>query len=107
VSGEPKPRKCGAYTRRRGYEGEREFVNFMKEGGHECRRHFMSGMFEKGDVTLTASCMPDTPLKGQIKRKKEIPAWLELDGHDFTAVRGDRGEWIIVCRAKLFRDALQ
>jgi hypothetical protein len=79
----------------------------MKEGGIECRRHFMSGMFEKGDCTLVPSCMPETPLKGQIKRKKEIPSWLELDAHDFTAVRADRGEWFVVIRGTLFRDLLQ
>jgi hypothetical protein len=103
----PKKPRSGSYTRERGYRGEAQFVNFMKDGGHECRRHFMSGMFEKGDVTLVPSCMPDNPLKGQIKRKKAVPEWLELDGHDFTAIRVDRGEWIVVCRAKLFRDALQ
>lgn len=104
---EPKPRKCGAYTRRRGYEFEREFVNFMLEYGIPCRRHFMSGMFEKGDGTLEPPCLPGTKLKWQAKRKKEIPAWLELDEHDLTVVRGDRGEMVVVMRASLARDLFQ
>jgi hypothetical protein len=99
-------RKCGAYTRRRGYTFEAEFVKFMNEGEVPSRRHFMSGMYEKGDCTISPACLP-TPLVGQLKRKKEIPAWLELDGHDFTAVRADRGETYVVIRASLFRDLLQ
>lgn len=99
--GEKKARN-GNYTRRRGYEGEREFVNLMKDAGHDCRRHLMSGMFEKGDCTLTLACMPDDPLKGQIKRKKQIPAWMELDNHHFTAVRGDRGDWSITMSLEMF-----
>jgi hypothetical protein len=106
VSAAPKPRKCGAYTRRRGYTFEAEFVKFMNEGDVPCRRHFMSGMFEKGDCTISPTCM-DVTLKGQLKRKKKIPDWLELDGHDFTAVREDRGETFVVIRASLFRDLLQ
>lgn len=97
----------GNYTRRRGYRGENEFVNFMAQGEVPCRRHLMSGMFEKGDCTVTPPCMPDNPLKGQIKRKKAIPDWLEIGDHDFTAVREDRGEWFVVIRAELFRDLLQ
>src|SRR5690242_6577662 len=92
----------GNYTRRRGYEGEREFVNLMKGAGHECRRHLMSGMFEKGDCTLTLTCMPETPLKVQVKRKKKMPDWMELGEHDLTVVRGDHGEWHYVMSHKLF-----
>ena len=95
----------GNYTRNRGYRYEAEFVKFMLEGGVPARRHFMSGMYEKGDCTLTPICIPDG-LKGQTKRKKKIPDWLELEDHDFTAVREDRGETYIVLRASLFRDLL-
>jgi hypothetical protein len=104
--GDSKPRKCGAYTRRRGYEGEREWCAFMNEGAIKTERHFMSGMFVKGDCTTTPNCM-DQKLVGQIKRKKKAPDWLELEGHDYVAVREDRGEWFVVIRGSLFRDLLQ
>jgi hypothetical protein len=107
LSDQPKPRKCGNYTRRRGYEAEREWCNQMSDNGVPTKRHFMSGMFEKGDCTTTPPCMPDNKLKGQVKRKKAIPDWLELEEHDYTAVREDRGEWFVVIRASLFRDLLQ
>jgi hypothetical protein len=107
MSGDPKPRKCGNYTRQRGYRGEAEWCKLLTDGGIPTKRHFMSGMFESGDCTTVPPCMPDNKLKGQVKRKKEIPAWLELDAHDYTAVREDRGEWYVVIRASLFRDLLQ
>ena len=75
----------------------------MEQGGVPARRHFMSGLYEKGDCTLEPHC---GPLKGQCKRKKKIPDWLELEGHDFTAVREDRGEIYVVMRAELFRELL-
>ena len=95
-----KPRN-GNYTRQRGYRGEAEWCKKLTEAGCPTKRHFMSGMFEKGDCTSEPPALPDK-LKGQIKRKKEIPAWLELDGHDYTAVREDRGEWFVVMRLPLF-----
>lgn len=96
-----RPPRNGNYTRRRGYEFEREFCAYMNEGGVLARRHFMSGLYEKGDCTLTAS-----RLKGQLKRKKKLPAWLGLEGHDFCALRGDRGETHVVITAELFRKLL-
>jgi hypothetical protein len=49
----------------------------------------------------------DQKLVGQVKRKKKAPDWLELEGHDYVAVREDRGEWFVVIRGSLFRDLLQ
>lgn len=96
----------GNYTRLRGYRFENELVNFMKDGGVPARRHFMSGLYEKGDCTLSPERLGRT-LRGQVKRKKKIPDWLELEGHDFTAVREDRGEIFVVIRGSLFRELLK
>jgi hypothetical protein len=106
MTGGESKRKCGNYTRRRGYEGEREWCKFLSDHGVKTERHFMSGMFVKGDCTTTPNCMDGT-LKGQVKRKKKAPDWLELEGHDYVAVREDRGEWFVVIRGSLFRDLLQ
>ena len=98
---------AGNYTRQRGYRGEAEWCKLMSDSGVPTKRHFMSGMFESGDCTTTPPCMPQRPLKGQVKRKKKCPDWLELDAHDYVAVREDRGDWYIIIRASLFRDLLQ
>jgi hypothetical protein len=107
VDPSPKKARNGNYTRNRGYRGEADWCKYLTDRGVPTKRHFMSGMYEGGDCTTTPPCMPDNKLKGQVKRKKEIPAWLELDQHDYTAVREDRGEWYVVIRASLFRDLLQ
>jgi hypothetical protein len=97
----------GNYTRQRGYRGEAEWCKLLSDNGVPTERHFMSGMFVDGDCTTTPPCMPLNKLKGQVKRKKAIPAWLELEKHDYTAIRENRGEWFVVIRASLFRDLLQ
>lgn len=98
---------AGNYTRQRGYRGEHEWVKYLNDNGVPTERHFMSGMYLPGDCTTTPPCMPQRPLKGQVKRKKKCPDWLELDAHDYVAVREDRGDWYIIIRASLFRDLLQ
>lgn len=97
----------GNAPRQKGYRGEAEWCKLLTDAGIPTKRHFMSGMFVKGDCTTTPPCMPETPLKGQVKRKKKAPDWLELEGHDYVAVREDRGEWFVIMGAGLFRDLLQ
>lgn len=98
----------GNYTRQRGYAFENEVRKFFDEGGLACRRHFMSGMYEKGDLSVT-SVHYERELKGQCKRKKALPAWItdELEGHDFIIMREDRGKAVVVITAEMFRDLLQ
>jgi hypothetical protein len=91
--------KNGNYTRQRGYRAEAEWCKLLTTAGVPTKRHFMSGMFESGDCTTE---LPAEKLKGQVKRKKAVPAWLELDAHDYTATREDHGEWFVVLRASTF-----
>ena len=105
----PKPRRCGAYTRRRGYEFERETVNFLREGGLVARRVPLSGAGEeKGDLTVVPG-FDDKPMRGELKRKKELPGWITgpLGDHDFMVMRADKAEALVVIRLSLFRDLLQ
>jgi len=92
----------GNYTRQRGYRGEAEWCKLMSANGCPTKRHFMSGMFESGDCTTNAF----RKLKGQVKRKKKCPDWIELDGHDYSAVREDHGEWFVFLRATTFVELL-
>jgi len=105
-----KPRN-GAYTRRRGYSFERETVNFLREGGLLARRVPLSGAGEeKGDITVKPGYAADAkPLRGELKRKKELPAWITgpLGDHDFMAMRADSSETLVVIRLSLLRDLLQ
>ena len=98
--------RSACYCRDRGNRFEWEFVRFMREGEVPARRHFMSGRFEKGDCTLTPGGLAE-PLVGQLKRRRALPRWLGLDGHDFVAVREDRGRTLILCDAELFRRLLK
>lgn len=86
----------GNYTRQRGYRAEAEWCKKLTLAGLPTKRHFMSGMFEKGD------CTGPNEMRGQVKRKKKIPDWLELDGHDYSATREDHGDWFVVMRASTF-----
>jgi hypothetical protein len=106
---DPSPKKCGGLSpKRKGYEYERATVNFMREGGLECRRVPLSGAGdEKGDVCVTSGF--GDVYRGELKRRKSLPEWITkaLGTHDFMAMRGDRGESLVVIRASLFRDLLQ
>lgn len=104
----PSPKCGGLSPKRKGYSYERETVNFMRDGGLECRRVPLSGAGEeKGDVCVKASW--GQILRGELKRRKCLPVWITraLGTHDFMAMRGDRGESLVVIRASLFRDLLQ
>ena len=99
----------GNHSRRKGYGFERAFVNYMREGDVSCRRVPLSGAGEeKGDVTISV-CWSDAPLRGELKRRKELPAWLTsaLGDHHFVALREDRGETLVLMRVSFFRDLLQ
>lgn len=98
----------GRAPKRKGYEFERATVNFMRDGGLVCRRVPLSGAGEeKGDICVTSSW--GQTYRGELKRRKCLPEWITraLGTHDFMAMRGDRGECLIVLRANDFRDLLQ
>lgn len=105
-----KPRN-GRYTRDRGYRFENETVNALKARGLSARRVPLSGAGEeKGDITVTPGYAADAkPLRGELKRKKVLPAWITgpLGDHDFMAMRADSSETLVVIRLSLFMDLLQ
>lgn len=103
-----KPHKCGAYTRRRGYNFERETVNGFREYGLTCRRVPLSGAGdEKGDVVVTASWGDEYRL--ELKRKKALPNWITgpLGTHDGLVMRADNGEALVVIPLHRLREWLQ
>lgn len=98
----------GLSPKRKGYSFERETVNFMRDGGLACRRVPLSGAGdEKGDVCVTSSF--GKVYRGELKRRKCLPEWIvnALGTHDFMAMRGDRGECLVMLRLSDFRDLLQ
>lgn len=105
-----KPRN-GRYTRDRGYRFENETVNALKAHGLTARRVPLSGAGEeKGDITVTPGYSADAkPLRGELKRKKELPGWVTgpLGDHDFMAMRADHSETLIIIRLALFMELLQ
>lgn len=108
--GTPRKPRNGAYTRRRGYSFERETVNALRHAGLDAQRIPLSGAgLEKGDVKVRPGFAPETPLIGELKRKRELPGWITgpLGQHDFMAMREDSGETLVVIRLKLFAELLQ
>lgn len=106
---EPRAPRNGRSCKRKGYEFEREFVNFMRAGFLTCDRVPLSGAgLEKGDVKVHSPCL-ERKLRGELKRRKALPEWIvhALGEHDFMAMRQDRGETLVVIRADLFRDLIQ
>lgn len=106
--GGKKPRN-GAYTRNRGYRFENETVNALKDFDLRCERIPLSGAgLEKGDIKVWPG-FQDTPLVGELKRKKALPTWVTgpMAGRDFLAMREDSGETLVVIRLKTFAELIQ
>jgi Holliday junction resolvase len=96
----------GMMPKRKGYEYERELVNGFRDHGLKCSRVPLSGAGEeKGDIRLT--CGWGQNLKGEAKRRKTLPAYLNPGEHDFTIFRQDRGETLVLVRLSLFKDLVQ
>lgn len=106
----PRTPRNGKGQRQKGDRFEREFVNFMLDANIPAIRVPLSGStgYQKGDVRLKPASWPD-PMFGELKRRKNLPEWIEkaLGEHDFMAMRGDRGETLVVITAERFRDLLQ
>jgi hypothetical protein len=99
MSTEPKPRRCGAYTRRRGYTFENETRLAFEAAGLSCRRVPLSGAGdEKGDICVTTGW--GERFQCELKRKKEIPAWITkpLGDHKALIIREDKREALAVVR---------
>ena len=91
----------GASQRAKGNRVEREFVTAIKELGLRAERVPLSGASHfRGcghDVDVYRAG-DEFPLCGEIKARKEIPAWLSgwLGDNDFLAIKEDRAEPLIV-----------
>ena len=103
-----KPRKCGAYTRRRGYSFENETRLRIIEFGLACRRVPLSGAGEeKGDICIQTSW--GQTFRCELKRRKNLPKWIvkALGDHDAMIMRADRGEPLAVVRLDRLLELLQ
>lgn len=92
---------------KKGYRLERAVVNYLKDGGCQARRVFLSGAGEeKGDLVVTAF---DREYRGECKSRAELPKWIvgALGDHDFVVLKQDRGETLVMIRLPLFRDLIQ
>jgi Holliday junction resolvase len=101
-------RKCGRYTRNRGYRFENETRIYFGEGGLNCYRVPYSGAGEeKGDICVKTGW--DEVLYFELKRKKELPAWITgpLGKHTGLIMRADNGDALAVVRLSDLRDWLQ
>lgn len=99
----------GMMSKRKGYEFERETVNYLKDGGIAARRVPLSGAGEeKGDITVQP-VWRDNPYRGEAKRRRCLPTMLvsALGDHDFAVCRQDHGESLVLIRLSTFRDLLQ
>jgi hypothetical protein len=104
----PKPRKCGAYTRRRGYTFENETRLLVIEHGLKCRRVPLSGAGEeKGDICITSTF--GKVYRCELKRKKSLPDYIvkALGDHDALIMRADQQEPLAVVRLKDLLGLLQ
>lgn len=94
--------------KRKGYEHERAFVNYMRDGHVVARRVPLSGAGEeKGDATVT--CGWGQVLRGEGKRRASLPDWLgkALGDHDFVFLREDKGSTFVLLPLHVFRDLCQ
>lgn len=101
----------GKMSRDKGAVYEREVVNAFRARGLLAQRVPLSGATEyaKGDVEVTAGFDPDVIYLGECKRRKALPEWIvnALGENDFVAMRGDRGETLVMLRLQTFGDLLQ
>lgn len=101
----------GRHSRNKGAGFERELVNAFKDKGLSAQRVPLSGAtdYAKGDVEVTAGFDGKTIYRGECKRRKELPQWIEqaLGENDFMAMREDRGNTLVVVRLSTFAELLQ
>jgi Holliday junction resolvase len=83
----------------KGKRFEREVCSVARDYGLTARRTPRSGAtsFVKGDVVIDTG---DTSLTGECKRRNKLSKFIveSLADHDFLAMRGDRGEALVVIR---------
>jgi Holliday junction resolvase len=97
----------GKPSRDKGARVERNIVNRLRDRGIEARRVPLSGAtdWQKGDVQLWT---PDGPWIGEVKGRKQFPAWLVEwlgDNHCLFLV-ADRQEPLVVLRMDRLEELL-
>lgn len=103
---EPKPRKCGNYTRQRGYGYENELRKQFVGYGLECRRVPMSGAgWEKDDLVLTTGW--GEVYRIECKRRKTLPAYLLNPTCHATIFRIDNAESQVLIPLSRFMELIQ
>lgn len=107
MTGAPNGRRC----RNKGAGFERELVNDFKDRGLSAQRVPLSGSttFAKGDIEVVAGFDGKTKYRGECKRRKALPEWIDaaIGDHDFMAMREDGGKTLVVVRLSTFMDLLQ
>lgn len=87
----------------KGKRFEQEVCAIAREYGLEARRTPRSGAteFQKGDVQVKCG---RHWLTGECKRKKKLSKFIvdSLGSHDFMAMRGDRGDALVVLDLEYF-----
>ncbi|MDD3089374.1 MAG: hypothetical protein WC261_10625 [Synergistaceae bacterium] len=94
----------GKSQRDKGYRGENNLVNMLKESGIDAKRVPLSGAtdFQKGDIVANG-------MTGEVKIRgsgfKQIYDWLAA--HDFLAIKADRQQYLVVLPIEKFIELLK
>lgn len=101
----------GRPSRDKGARFELEVVALAQEHGLQAVRVPLSGAtrYAKDDVEITPGFAPERPWRGECKRRKALPQWLNsaLDGCDFVALRADRREGVAIIPLRTLMELLQ
>ena len=94
---------------RKGYRGEAEVVQILRDLGFNVQRAYGSdgrALGEKSDIDVKAT-KGDITLLVQVKRRKKIANYLKFNNANVIAVRQDRGPWVYMLSEEIFRDVFQ
>lgn len=101
----------GKPSRDKGARFELEVVALAQEHGLKAVRVPLTGAtsYAKDDVEITPGFAPERPWRGECKRRKELPRWLNdaLEGCDFVALRADRREGVAIISLRRLMELLQ
>ncbi len=91
---------------RKGYRGETEVVQLMRDLGFKAQRAFGSdgrALGEKSDIDVKAT-KGDITLLIQVKRRKKLASYLKFNNANCVAVRQDRGPWIYMISEEVMKN---
>jgi hypothetical protein len=100
----------GARHRRKGVRGEREAVAWLDKAGVYAQRVPLSGAAQGYEGDLVVVLPPRwgaREVKLEVKRRRALPRWLRPPDWAWgVMLREDRGEWLLLLRARDFVDLL-